>query len=120
MTVVVCGVEELPRGSIMTVMNGDTPVVVARTGAGEYHAVRGWCAHQGAMLGGGRLTWLTCEDARGGYALSRAGEILRCPWHSFEYDVTTGRCVTDPKLRLRTYPVRVEDGNVLLDVPDAT
>ena len=117
MALVVCGVDELPPATMRTVMNGDTPIVVARTGAGAYHAVRGYCAHQGAMLGGGRLTWLTCDQEGGGYGLSRAGEILRCPWHSFEYDVTTGRCVTDPRLRLRTYPVRVEGANVVLDVP---
>lgn len=116
MAFVVCSVAELPRGEMRTVMHGNTPIVVVHTEAGEYHAVRGWCAHQGAMLGGGKLTWLTSEAEGGGYSLSRGREILRCPWHSFEYDVVTGHCLTSPRLRLRTYPVKVEGGNVILDV----
>ena len=116
MALVVCRVDELPKGEMRTVMHGDTPVVVAHTDAGEYYALRGYCAHQGAMLGGGRLTWLTSSSEDGGYELSRGAEILRCPWHSFEYDVVTGRCLTDPRLRLRTYPVGVEGDNVVLDV----
>ena len=115
MRLVVCSVDELPPGQMRTVMRGDTPVVVVHTSDGGYHAVRGWCAHQGANLGGGRLTWLTSATEPGSYELSRPAEILKCPWHSFEYDVTTGRCLSDPRLRLRTYPVRVEGAKVVLD-----
>ena len=116
MTLTVCPEHELAPGEMRTVVADGTPVVVVRTEAGELHAVRGWCAHQGAMLGAGRLTWLTSSSEPGTYDLSRAAEILRCPWHGYEYDVATGRCLTSPRLRLRTYPVRVEDGNVVLDV----
>jgi 3-phenylpropionate/trans-cinnamate dioxygenase ferredoxin subunit len=115
MSLVVCPADELAPGQMRTVMRGDTPVVVVRTSAGELHALRGWCAHQGAMLGAGRLTWLTSADEPGSYELTRPAEILKCPWHSFEYDVATGRCLTDPRLRLRTYPVSEEGGLVVLD-----
>ncbi len=44
----------------------------------------------------------------------RDGEIVTCPWHGMEFDITTGRCLANPKVRLRSYPVTVEDGQVKL------
>jgi 3-phenylpropionate/trans-cinnamate dioxygenase ferredoxin subunit len=68
------------------------------------------------MLGAGQLTSLTISDEPGNYELAKHGEVLRCPWHSFDYDVTTGQCVSDPRLRVKTYPVHIEDGYVLVDL----
>ena len=44
----------------------------------------------------------------------REGEILTCPWHGLEFDLTTGRCLANPRVRVRQYPVAVEDGLVKL------
>jgi nitrite reductase/ring-hydroxylating ferredoxin subunit len=44
----------------------------------------------------------------------REGRILRCPWHQWEYDLTTGQNVADPQKRVRTYQVDVADGEVYL------
>ena len=68
------------------------------------------------VMADGTLSHLISSDEPGTYELTRRAEILRCPWHSYEYDVVTGRCLTDPKLRLRTYPVRIEAGNLVVDV----
>jgi 3-phenylpropionate/trans-cinnamate dioxygenase ferredoxin subunit len=39
----------------------------------------------------------------------RGGEILRCPWHGWEFDLRDGRSVVDPeRTRVRSYPVEVE------------
>ena len=36
--------------------------------------------------------------------------MLRCPWHQYEYDLETGRCLADPeRLRVRTYRVVEEE-----------
>jgi 3-phenylpropionate/trans-cinnamate dioxygenase ferredoxin subunit len=95
----------------------DLPVGDAHPPRGTNRAVRGICAHQGGLLGEGVLSWLVSSGGEPGtYALSRRAEILRCPWHSYEYDIATGRCLTDPKLRLRTYPVRVEGSDIVIDV----
>ncbi len=99
-----------------TVIANGAPVVVAHAPEGTYRAIRGVCAHQGGMLGEGVLSHLISAKEPGTYELTRRAEILRCPWHSYEYDVGTGRCLTDPKLRLRTYPVRVERGDGVLEV----
>lgn len=98
------------------VSKGRAPVVVACTSPGKFRAVRGICPHQGALLGRGRLWWLTSSDEPGEYTLSEESGILRCPWHGFDYDLETGRCVSDSGLRVKTYPVSVEDGQVVVDL----
>jgi nitrite reductase/ring-hydroxylating ferredoxin subunit len=116
-SVVVCAADELPAWQMRTVyVNDRVPVVVAHAPEGTYRAVRGLCAHQGGMLGEGALSYLVSATEPGKYELSRRAEILRCPWHSYEFDLATGRCLTDPRLRVKTYPVRVEDGNIVVDV----
>ena len=46
----------------------------------------------------------------------REGEIVTCPWHSLEYDIETGQSLAFRNYRLRTYPVKVEDGKVIVQV----
>src|SRR5690349_14874406 len=49
-----------------------------------------------------------------GYQVARQGEIIRCPWHGWELDLTNGRSVYNPhRVRVRSYDVTVED-----DTPD--
>jgi hypothetical protein len=44
----------------------------------------------------------------------REGEIIRCPWHMWEFEIATGRCLVDPKARVKTYPVVIEEGQVVV------
>jgi 3-phenylpropionate/trans-cinnamate dioxygenase ferredoxin subunit len=76
---------------------------------------------------------MTLPSRPGEYVWARDGEILRCPWHGWEFDITTGRSIFNPhKTRVRayevtvepdsaeesveTFPVTVEDGLVVLHV----
>lgn len=113
---VVCRQSELGPGESRTVMNGRVPVVVVCGSENRYYAIRGICPHQGAMLAKGHLTSLTVSEKPGVYELAQDREVLRCPWHSFDYDVATGRCVSDSRLRVKTYPVYVEDGDIVVDL----
>ena len=52
------------------------------------------------------------------FITSRPGEMLRCPWHGWEFDIRTGRSYIDPeKLRVRAYEVVVEPGQRLVEGP---
>jgi len=88
-------------------------LVVIRKGA-RFYALRNRCPHQGAPLSEGHLTG--CVQARepgGEIHYDRIGEILVCPWHGWEYEVCTGRSLVNPeRIRVRTYPVEVEEGCV--------
>jgi nitrite reductase/ring-hydroxylating ferredoxin subunit len=85
---------------------------------GELFALSDTCPHRGASLSGGVLTGLVVSNGPGDYTYTRAGEIIRCPWHQWEFDVRTGRSHCDPKrLRLMQFPACVEPGAALASQP---
>ena len=43
--------------------------------------------------------------------------VLTCRYHGFRYRLATGECLTAPDVQLPRYPVRVESGRVLVQVP---
>jgi len=78
---------------------------------GEFFALRNRCPHQGGPLCEGRLAGFVESSGPGDLRYSRAGEILRCPWHAWEYDIRTGQSYFNPKVvRVRHYEVSVEAG----------
>ena len=79
---------------------------------GDLHAVRNRCPHHGAPLCLGTSAD-AAEGTPGGYALSDR-RVLRCPWHGWEFDLENGRCLDDDAMRAAVYPVRVDDGRVLV------
>ena len=75
---------------------------------GEYFAVLDRCPHAGASLCQGRLTGLMTAAGPGQYDHSRDGEILRCPWHGWEFDLRTGKSCAEPdKLWIKNFDVTV-------------
>ena len=54
----------------------------------------------------------------GEYLFSRPGELLRCPWHGWEFDIRTGQSWCDPtRVRARPYTVSVQPGTRLVAGP---
>jgi nitrite reductase (NADH) small subunit len=97
---------------------GSRDIVVVRSGSGELHAVAGRCLHQGAPLAGGRLLADVEGESPGEYRLVEGREVLKCPWHGYEYDVVTGCALFDRRRRLRTYEVAERDGRVVVEVAE--
>ena len=75
------------------------PVIVTRVD-GLLYASAGVCPHEDVGLADGDLE----------------GTLLRCPGHSYEFDLRTGRCVHDSALHLRRYPITVVDDDVYVDL----
>jgi len=85
---------------------------------GELFALSNTCPHKGASLCNGLLTGLVRSTKPGEYQYERAGEILRCPWHQWEFDVRTGRSYCDPRrLRLMQFPIAIEAGVDVVEGP---
>jgi nitrite reductase/ring-hydroxylating ferredoxin subunit len=83
---------------------------------GEYFGLFDRCPHQGGSLCAGLTTGLVEAPAPGTYEYSRRGEILRCPWHGWEFDIRTGQSVTDPdSIRTRSYQVEVAQGGDVIE-----
>jgi nitrite reductase/ring-hydroxylating ferredoxin subunit len=96
----VARLEDLPVGQTKLVEVNGTRVVLVRVGDAVY-ACSDVCAHQGGPLSDGRLY----------------GARLACPWHGWHYDVRTGECVLPGRgARVPSYPVRVEAGEVWVEV----
>ncbi len=83
---------------------------------GTYYALKNVCPHQGARVCLGKVSGTTLPSRVGQFHYGRSGQILRCPWHGWEYDLTTGRSVFDPGVQVVTYPVTVEDGQVIVSL----
>ncbi len=69
--------------------------------AGTFYAIDNTCLHSGGPLGEGSLE----------------GPVVTCPWHGWEYNVTSGQCQMDASINVATYPVRVEGNDVVIEVP---
>ncbi len=83
---------------------------------GEIFALRNRCPHQGGPLCAGRLSGFLQASIPGEYVYSRPGEVLRCPWHGWEFDVRTGQSWFDPaRTRVRSYEASVIPGTALPD-----
>ena len=104
---VVCKVSELPPSSRRIVRVNGREIGVFNV-KGLYYALRNLCPHQGAPLCLGELTGLAVSDEPGEIEWMRAGEILRCPWHGWEFDILNGRTIFKSKARVKTYDVRIE------------
>ena len=107
-------VEDFPPGTREEVKVGSTVIAVFNVD-GDYYALYGRCPHQFAPLSRGRLQGTVICNAETGWETQWAyeGEILVCPGHAMEFHVKTGQAV-GYNLKLRTYPVIVEDGLVKL------
>lgn len=110
---VVGRVEEIPPGGRKIVTVAGRSIGVFNVG-GEFFALRNRCPHQGGPLCEGLLWGMLRARVPGELEYTRAGEILTCAWHGWEFDIRTGQSWCDPeRLRVRRYDVRVEPGDAL-------
>lgn len=86
-----------------TVVHAGTKKLALFNIEGEYHCIQNFCPHAGGFLGLGEVS----------------GCIVRCPRHSWGFDVRTGECKTNARYEARTYPVKIEDGWVWVGLTPA-
>jgi nitrite reductase/ring-hydroxylating ferredoxin subunit len=91
--------DELPPGASGEFVAGERIVALFNVN-GDFHALDGICPHQGGPLGKGAV----------------CGSIVTCPWHGFQFDVTTGQHQTSPSLIQPRFPVKLEAGEVYVDL----
>ena len=106
-------VSEIPPGERKIVEVNGRSIGVFNVN-GTYYALRSSCPHQAAPLCLGPVTGTNLPSAPGEYKWARDGEIIRCPWHGWEFDITTGRSIFNPhRMRVKAYEVTVERGETV-------
>ena len=112
---VVAPLGEIPPGTRKLVEVAGRPIVIFNV-EGRLFAVSNRCPHAGGSLVHGKQVGLLQSTEPGHYSYSRPGEIIRCPWHSWEFDLATGKSWCDPaKVRVKNYPVEVAPGAKLVE-----
>jgi nitrite reductase/ring-hydroxylating ferredoxin subunit len=96
----VATLSQVPPESVIEVIVGDQPYAICHTG-GAVRALSGVCLHRGGPLGQGQI---------------HDGHVL-CPYHLWAFDCATGAYDYDSAKRVATFEVKVEDGDILVQVP---
>jgi nitrite reductase (NADH) small subunit len=91
--------EDVPPGKIYEFQVGGQAIAIANV-SGKFHAINSVCAHEGGPLGEGELD----------------GTVVTCPWHAWQYDVTTGKVVQNSTVGVDCYPVEVRGDDLFVDV----
>ena len=95
----VAATSEIPPGSGKVVEAGGKSIAVFNCD-GAFYAIDNTCKHRGGPLGDGSLS----------------SKTVSCPWHGWEYDVTTGACQMDPSIKVQTFEVIVQGDDVLVSL----
>jgi len=91
---------EIEDGTMLGFEIGDLHLALYHVG-GQFHATDNICTHAFALLTDG---WLE-------------GHVIECPLHGGQFDVTTGAALCEPaECALKTWPVRVANGEVQVDL----
>jgi nitrite reductase (NADH) small subunit len=67
---------------------------------GNYSAMDNVCLHRGGPLGSGMV---------------EGGKVV-CPWHAWAWDPKTGATELDSSMRVQIYPMKIENGDVLVEI----
>ena len=119
--VVVGKISEIPPGNrkIVVPFRGRAGIGVFNVN-GAFYAVRNICPHKSGPLCTGELSGRVTANASpssrdAAISVDGLGEILRCPWHQWTFEIPTGRCLVDPEVRIATYPVKIEGDEVVVE-----
>ncbi len=92
-------VADLANGRVTVVQVDGQQIALFHVG-GRYYALEATCPHEGGALADGAIEGLR----------------VICPWHGHDFHLKTGECGIDPDLRALTYPVKVHDGHLLIEM----
>ena len=122
--VVIAKAWEIPPGErkIVVPFRGRAGIGVFNVN-GELYALRNICPHKRGPLCTGELTGRIAADApplghSAELTVEGEGEVLRCPWHQWPFDIATGRCLLDSNVRVKTYPVRIVGNDIVVEFDD--
>ena len=93
------GKNDVAPGTIHEVLIGEKSLALANV-EGKFFAINNVCLHRGGPL---------CEGE-----LDR--QVVTCPWHGWQFDVTNGQLVSNSTVTTECYPVEIRGDDVFVDV----
>lgn len=90
--------DEIPAGSIWEFQVEGLTIAIANVGD-KFYAIHNTCLHRGGPLGQGILQ----------------GVAVTCPWHGWQYDVTTGKLIMNQTIGVRTFAIEVRGEDLWID-----
>ena len=90
--------DEVPAGTIREFAVDGKTIALANVN-GSFHAINNTCLHRGGPLGQGVMD----------------GNVVTCPWHGWQYDVTSGKVTMNPSVGVDCYAVEVRGEDVWVD-----
>lgn len=96
----IASLADVPAGSAREFAEAGRIVAVFNVD-GQVYAMDGVCPHAGGPLGEGALT----------------GNTVTCPWHGWQFDVTTGQHCLNAQLNHPTFPVEVVGDDIFVELP---
>ena len=96
-----CAIDAIDEEDVTRFDHGTQTFAIYRSSDDRFYATDGLCTHESIHLAGGLVM----------------DNIVECPKHNGRFDYTTGQAKGAPVcVNLKTYPVKVEDGQVLIDI----
>ena len=90
--------DEIPAGSIREFQVNGKTIALANVD-GKFYAIHNTCLHRGGPLGQGEL----------------GDNVVTCPWHGWQYDVTSGKVAMNPEIGVDSYAVEVRGEDIFVD-----
>ncbi|WP_309118139.1 Rieske (2Fe-2S) protein [Paenibacillus sp.] len=103
--------DDVPEGGHTTVLVEGRDIVVYRID-GQFYALHNYCPHQGAPLCRGLVSGTNLPSDVYRYEYGREREIVRCPWHGWEFEIKTGKSLFSDRVRVKKYETDVLEGKV--------
>ena len=106
---------EFTAGVMRLVQVAGREIGVIRLRTGQMRAILNRCPHKGAPICRGILGGVWESPGPGELSFDGRHDVLVCPWHGFEFSLTTGKELFWPRpSRLRLYDVKESDGEVVV------
>jgi len=90
-------ISDIPEGKAIILEAGAKQRALFNSG-GKFYAIDNICPHKGASLAEGYVE--NCQ--------------VTCAWHAWSFELDSGKCLTLPGVKLKTYPVKIEKGDVFV------
>ena len=94
----VAKVADVADGTAKLIEAGGKQIALFNVG-GKFYAIDNTCKHRGGPLAEGEID----------------GTTVICPWHGWEYDITTGTNLDDSSVKLGCYAVKTEADDILVE-----